>query len=100
MGFIRKSIRNAMVYFLNYDNNLECVKAPDSLIRENDLALEADHEKTMRFNIISADGGRIVEIRSYDKKTDRMKQNLYIIDNNDDIAMELSHIITKESLMR
>jgi hypothetical protein len=52
------------------------------------------------FNLYSANGGHVVELRNYDEKADRMKNSLHIIPHEKDLGEALNHIITYEALKR
>lgn len=52
------------------------------------------------FNLYSANGGHVVELRHYDEKTDRMKNSLHIVPHDKDLGESLNHIITYEALKR
>jgi len=52
----------------------------------------------LHFTIYNASGGRIVEFKKYDLKTDRQHTGLHIIRDDDNFAEQLSHIITMECL--
>ena len=52
------------------------------------------------FNLYSANGGHVVELRHYDEKSDRMKNSLHIVPHEKDLGQELNHIITYEALKR
>ena len=52
------------------------------------------------FNLYSANGGHVVELRNYDEKADRMKNSLHIIPHEKDLGESLNHIITYEALKR
>ena len=64
------------------------------------LTDETNFEGGVNFTIYSANGGKIIQTRSYDRVTDRNNNALYIITDNDDIGEEISQIITKERLTR
>jgi len=55
-------------------------------------------ERAIQFTIYNANGGRVVETRRYDKKTDRHTNGLYIINNDADFGHEIDKIITMEAL--
>jgi hypothetical protein len=57
-------------------------------------------ENGFHFVIYNANGGKIIQCWHYDKVTDRQKSNVYIIHSEDDLATELSMIMTRESLSR
>ena len=52
------------------------------------------------FNLYSANGGHVIELRNYDEKSDRMKNSLHIVPHDKDLGEALNHIITYEALKR
>ena len=59
-----------------------------------------ESENQINFSIISANGGRIVQVRYYDHATDRNRNSLHVITPDEDLAEALAHIITMETLGR
>jgi hypothetical protein len=55
-------------------------------------------ERALHFTVYVANGGRVVETRKYDKKTDRNTNGLYVINNDADFGKEIDKIITMEAL--
>ena len=55
-------------------------------------------ERALHFTVYVANGGRVVETRRYDKKTDRSSNGLYVITNDADFGKEIDKIITMETL--
>ena len=55
-------------------------------------------ERAIQFTVYNANGGRVVETRRYDEKTDRNTNGLYVINNDADFGKEIDKIITMESL--
>jgi hypothetical protein len=55
-------------------------------------------ERALQFTVYVANGGRVVETRRYDKKTDRNTNGLYVINNDADFGKEIDKIITMEAL--
>jgi hypothetical protein len=55
-------------------------------------------ERALQFTVYVANGGRVVETRRYDKKTDRHTNGLYVINNDTDFGKEIDKIITIEAL--
>jgi hypothetical protein len=55
-------------------------------------------ERALQFTVYNANGGRVVETRRYDKKTDRNTNGLYVITNDQDFGHEIDKIITMEAL--
>jgi hypothetical protein len=72
-------------------------------IKASKLATSMDAELESRgvsFNLYSANGGHVVELRNYDEKSDRHKNSLHIIPHDKDLGEALNHIITYEALKR
>lgn len=55
-------------------------------------------DRALHFTVYNANGGRVIETRRYDKKTDRSTNGLYVITNDMDFGHEVDKIITMESL--
>lgn len=55
-------------------------------------------ENPLRFTVQSAIGGTIVEIRHYDRKTDRSSVILHLIPLEEDIALRVGQIVSMEML--
>ena len=74
-----------------------------SPIRANPSRHDSSGELESRgtcFNLYSANGGHVVELRNYDEKSDRMKNSLHIVPHEKDLGESLNHIITYEALKR
>jgi hypothetical protein len=56
--------------------------------------------RSTSFNLYSANGGHVVELRHYDEKSDRIKNSLHIVPHDKDLGEALNHIITYEALKR
>ena len=55
---------------------------------------------SIRFQLYHAHGGQIVEVKSYDEKTDINNVSLHIITPDENLGEALGKIITYESLQR
>jgi hypothetical protein len=58
---------------------------------------EADIEG-MRFTVMPARGGTIVQLRTYDRRKDESNHITYVIPEGDDIAQEVGRIVSMEML--
>ena len=74
-------------------------KAHRSISTRHDSSGELESRGTC-FNLYSANGGHVVELRHYDEKSDRMKNALHIVPHDKDLGEALNHIITYEALKR
>lgn len=52
------------------------------------------------FKVHRASGGYVIETATYDQKTDRRSNNLYVVRDEDDLGNEIGKIITMECLRR
>lgn len=52
----------------------------------------------LNFTLLSATGGKIIQVQSYDKVKDENIYNLYIIHDTDNLGEEIDLIITRERL--
>jgi len=56
------------------------------------------HQNGIRFTVHKATGGFVIETQTYDERTDRSKNGLYVITSDKDIGVEIGKIITLEAL--
>jgi len=68
----------------------------DICIDEDNIQLS--RERSIKFEIHNANGGRVVQTRRYDAQKDRHFENLYVITSDQDFGRELEKIMTMEAL--
>lgn len=59
-----------------------------------------DHDSAIHFSVVPASGGKIVQIRYYDKVKDRNLTKLHIITPDEKLEEALAHIFQIEVLSR
>jgi hypothetical protein len=91
MNFIKRKLRNWLMD--EPYNDMATISVRD----EQDIS---DHENSINFTVINAAGGRIVQVRYYDRKADRHSNKLHIITPEEDLAEALAHILTIETISR
>lgn len=72
------------------------------------LAITVPHDRLGRnmeshginFTVYHAEGGTVIEMRTYDPKTDRSNNKLYVVHSDQDLGKHIDHIFTLESLRR
>jgi hypothetical protein len=57
-------------------------------------------DNPINFSVVNASGGRIVQVRHYDLKSDRHRHSLHIITPEEDLATALAHILVIDNLSR
>jgi len=59
---------------------------------------ELESEATLTFIVFNAIGGKVVEFRRYDRKTDRSDNTVYVIAKDEDFGEKIARIATLETL--
>jgi len=67
-------------------------------IRIDEDGIQLSRERSIKFEIHHANGGRVVQTRRYDAQKDRHFENLYVITGDQEFGRELDKIITMEAL--
>ncbi len=97
-NYLRKKISN-IIKWAQYES-YGVVEDTSVKIRRNEASRSSDLGVSLNFNVYNATGGKVVQFTTYDMIRDKHINNLYIINDSDDLGVELGHIITKESLTR
>lgn len=74
-------------------NKQEKVALNSVAVREQDVDIEG-----LRFTLMAAHGGAILQTQKYDNRTDRNLYNTYIITDGDDVAERVGQIVAMELL--
>ncbi len=91
MNFIKRKIRDWVMR-----DEAVCIAVEDD---DNDIDLNRQ-ENSINFNVVNASGGRIVQVRYYDRKTDRNYSKLHIVTPDENLAESLAHILAIETMSR
>jgi hypothetical protein len=86
-------LRRKLHSFLYPDNEIKAATAGSIAIRNDDVEVDG-----LRFSVMSANGGIIVQLRQYDRKTDRNNHSTYIITDDEDVAVRIGQIVSMELL--
>jgi hypothetical protein len=81
----------------DWDNAREDNCKPSRLLSTAENASPGD-EPILNFKVYSAVGGKVVEFRRYDRKSDRNDSTTYIITNDQDFGDRIAKIATMEQL--
>ncbi len=85
MTWLKRRIRR----WLDRDDSI--VESP--VLRSRDVDVDG-----LNFNIMSAQGGTIVQIRHYDRKSDRHNTITHVIPDGEDISQRVGQIVSMEIL--
>ena len=94
MNWLKRRLRS---WVLNDDSN---VIQSNKVSRGGDVVSAGETLSTepMRLSVYRANGGTIVETRTYDRQKDRSQNQLHIVGHDEDLGHSLAKIITMESL--
>jgi hypothetical protein len=67
---------------------------------DDDDDFRIDHDSAIHFSVVPANGGKIVQIRYYDKVKDRNLTKLHVITPDEKLEEALAHIFQIEVLSR
>jgi hypothetical protein len=83
------------------DREYEKTKSDKPATLVNSLSVKSDSidSNGTRFTVYKADGGHVVETRTYDKNHDS-QTSLYIVTSEQDLGERLAHIVTYEAIKR
>ena len=98
---MKKWLRRKLLKLLNEGDQDQVVKEQSyPLLKGNAIgsngALNSD--PSLNFTVFSAVGGKVVEFRRYDRKTDRSDSTIYVIGNDQDFGERIAKIATMENL--
>lgn len=86
--------------WLNKRHDEKCVDRPMALnvTASSGTKVRSHYEDdtSIQFRIYNANGGKIVETTSYDKRISRETTQLYIINDDEDFTTSLGKIVTME----
>lgn len=88
-------LRNKLHNFL-YPREDEYNKIEVACADESDNEVDLDHG--FKFTVMPAQGGIIVQLRSYDYKKDRRSYSTHVIPDEAEVAGAIGHIVSMELL--
>jgi hypothetical protein len=91
---MKKTLKQKFRDWLFDENKIERSRG----IAVDEDSIQLSRERSIKFEIHSANGGRVVQTRRYDAQKDRHFENLYIITGEQDFGREIDKIITMEAL--
>ena len=103
-GFLARWVLKKLTQADKWSNQQMQERESDVLVKRQSIGLDRgpaqidQPERALQFTVYVANGGRVIETRRYDKKTDRHANGLYVINNDSDFGKEIDKIITMEAL--
>lgn len=85
------------IYECEGDNGKIRLSRPGRLISHDDCEAVSD-DPILNFKVFNAVGGKVVEFRRYDRKSDRNDSTTYIITNDQDFGERIAKIAMMENL--
>jgi hypothetical protein len=88
-----KWLKRIVVSWIKDDWYSSSQPVPDVAVGARSVDVEG-----LSFNVMSAQGGTVVQIRHYDRKTDRNNNVTHVIPDGEDIAERIGQIVSLELL--
>jgi len=103
IGFIKRWLLNSVKEAVDQERGQVISKERDyPLSSSGQIGIQRggidQPERAIHFTVHVANGGRVVETRRMDRKTERSTNGLYVITNDQDFGKEIDKIITMEAL--
>jgi hypothetical protein len=103
MKWFKKKFRNWCTEAWNTRYNEDQLIDMDSKIRMGTTAIGMsksglESNATLQFTVYNAIGGKVVEFRRYDNRTDRSDFSVYVIGKDEDFGEKIAKIATLETL--
>ena len=95
MKWFKKLVANWAQQGHNY---VEVESMKSNRLVARDEATVCSDDPILNFKVYSAVGGKVVEFRRYDRRSDRNDTTTYIITNDQDFGERISKIATMENL--
>jgi hypothetical protein len=92
-NFMKKTIKQRFVSWL-LKNDDEDDYGPSLAVESNDIDLDG----AVRFDLVSATGGRILQVRRWDRKRDSHDMVTYVIPSGEDVGQRVAKILNLELL--
>jgi hypothetical protein len=96
MKWLKRKIRD-WVRDANEDDSMTIGIGKVVASRDVDAGM-CDADPILNFRVFNAVGGKVVEFRRYDRKTDRNDTTTYIIGKEEDFGQSISKIATMETM--
>ena len=78
------------------DKEISYSASPSKIVADESLNMD----NSLRFNVLPAQGGTIIEIRNYDRRDERNHTSTYVIPDGDDLTTSIAHIVSMELLKK
>lgn len=102
IGFIKRWLLNSVKEAVDQERGSNSKERNYALSSGSQIAIERSGidqpERAIQFTVYSANGGRVIETRRYDRQKDRHTNGLYVITSDQDFGHEIDKIITMEAL--
>jgi hypothetical protein len=92
---MKQWLRNKLLNFLREE--VESKRASAGIVID-DSSSSINMDNSLRFNVLTCNGGTVLELRTVDRRTHDSKYTTYIIPDGEDIATRIGHIVSMEIL--
>lgn len=91
---MRNWLRNKLHRFLYPQDEVVAMNKLSTTSRNEGI----DMDNCLRFNVLSCQGGIVVQLHKYDHKKDRSDNSTYVIPDHEDVTKRIAEIVSLELL--
>jgi hypothetical protein len=96
--WLYRKVRDMWEHSYKYDRHVNNIGTVSHVKSIDESSLSMDN--SLRFNVLPAQGGTIIEVRHYDRKVDHNTTSTYVIPDDNDLTTGISHIVSMELLKK
>lgn len=96
MSWIKQKVRNWLQK--NDDFNVNSFGYNSVAIEDADCSKYPDEMESYTLRVWKANGGRCIQYKRWDTKTDKMHSELYVISDGEDLSDAVKNIVIQEAL--
>ena len=98
---MKKWLRRKLQNFILEQNSKESPVAGGILIANHSVgSLDKEAHEPIQFSVYNAQGGKILETRTYDKRASRWNTSLHVIENDENFGDSIGKIVFMEMLKK
>lgn len=98
---MKKWLRRKLQNFILENDSKESTAAGGILVANHSVGfLDKEAHEPIQFSVYNAQGGKILETRTYDKRASRWNTSLHVIENNENFGDNIGKIVFMEMLKK
>jgi len=99
INWLRLKLRGFVFPETEHSNSINLPKSL-TLSKRDAVGLDDERHDPIRFTVYNANGGKVLETRTYDKRTDQWLSSLHVIDSSENFGEAVGKIVFMEMLKK